>query len=132
MIEVLKVLGGCHHCFGYICWSFLYLYYHIAAIASISTGTPFGNCLTATQLLAGLCPANAFSKPSLTCGKFAISVMKTVHLTTFFKVAFGSAALIIASRFAIQASACLGSGRSVSRFPLVSAGSCPEMCRSEA
>lgn len=52
------------------------------ATTSISTGTPLGNCLTATQLLAGLW-LKCLEYSSFISAKSAISVKKTVTLTTF-------------------------------------------------
>jgi hypothetical protein len=46
------------------------------AIASISTGTPFGNWYTATQVRAGLC-LKCFSYSAFISAKFFMSVRKT-------------------------------------------------------
>ena len=80
------------------------------AMASISTGTPLGSCLTAIQVLAGLWSPNASAYPLLTASKLAMSVMKTTHLTMFFTVAPGCEAFRTASRFAMHALACSGRG----------------------
>jgi hypothetical protein len=53
----------------------------VHAMHSISTGTPLGSCLTATQLRAGLC-AKYFSNTPFISAKCAMSSRNTLTLTT--------------------------------------------------
>ena len=55
------------------------------ATHSISTSTPFGNSLTATQLLAGFVSRKCNSYSLFTSAKFFISVRNTVIFTTLLR-----------------------------------------------
>ena len=61
---------------------FTFLAFYNAAITSISTNPPLGSAATATAERAGNGAANRVEYTSLSTPKFAISVKKTVVLTT--------------------------------------------------
>jgi hypothetical protein len=94
----------------------------VYAIHSISTGTPLGSCLTATQLLAGLC-AKYFSNTPFISAKCAMSSRKTLTLTTRSILTPASVKMpTMFSQHCFVLSAMLPS----IRLPFVSAGIWPE------
>ena len=64
-----------------ICISSSLTYTYASAIHSISTGTPFGSCFTATQLLAGFSVKCCAYTPFISA-KSPMSVRKTLTFTT--------------------------------------------------